>query len=48
LRHGDFNPSFFFVNQVNPKLMIGVGPTFLLPTSTDRRLRPDGRPFQLE
>ena len=38
---GDFNPSFFFVNQVNPKLMIGAGPTFLLPTSTDRRLGPD-------
>ncbi len=38
---GDFNPSFFFVNQINPKLMIGAGPTFLLPTSTDRRLGPD-------
>jgi len=38
---GDFNPSFFFVTQVNPKLMIGAGPTFLLPTSTDRRLGPD-------
>ena len=26
---GNFNPSFFFVKQVNPKLMIGAGPTFL-------------------
>lgn len=33
---GDFNPSFFFVNQVNPKLMIGAGPTFLCrPAPTD-------------
>jgi hypothetical protein len=38
---GNFNPSFFFVTQVNPKLMIGAGPTFLLPTSTDRSLGPD-------
>ena len=38
---GNFNPSFFFVNQVSPKLMIGAGPTFLLPTNTDRSLGPD-------
>jgi len=38
---GNFNPSFFFVTQATPKLMIGAGPTFLLPTNTDRSLGPD-------
>ncbi len=38
---GNFNPSFFFVKQVSPKLMIGAGPTLLLPTNTDRSLGPD-------
>ena len=38
---GNFNPSFFFVKQINPKLMMGAGPTFLLPTNTDRSLGPD-------
>ncbi|MEZ5827341.1 MAG: hypothetical protein R3D01_02710 [Hyphomicrobiales bacterium] len=38
---GNFNPSFFFVNQVSPTLMIGAGPTFYLPTSTDRSLGPE-------
>ena len=33
---GNFNPSFFFVKQVSPTLMMGAGPTFLLPTNTDR------------
>jgi hypothetical protein len=38
---GNFNPSFFFVNQVSPTLMIGAGPTFLLPTNTDKSLGVD-------
>ncbi|ODA66055.1 hypothetical protein A7A08_03069 [Methyloligella halotolerans] len=38
---GNFNPSFFFVTQVNPELMIGGGPTFLLPTNTDASLGVD-------
>jgi hypothetical protein len=38
---GDFNPSFFFATTAGSNLTWGVGPTFLLPTSTDRRLGPD-------
>jgi hypothetical protein len=38
---GNFNPSFFFSTQAGPNLLWGVGPTFLLPTSTDSRLGPD-------
>ncbi|HML91224.1 neuromedin U [Methyloceanibacter sp.] len=38
---GNFNPSFFFVNQVSPTLMVGAGPTFLLPTATDSSLGPE-------
>ena len=33
---GNFNPSFFFVKQINPKLMMGAGPTLLLPTNTGK------------
>ena len=35
---GDFNPSFFFATNIAPDLMIGAGPTFLLPTATSREL----------
>jgi len=38
---GNFNPSFFFVNQVSPTLMVGAGPTMLLPTNTDKSLGVD-------
>lgn len=38
---GNFNPSFFFVTQASPTLMIGAGPTFLLPTNTDASLGVD-------
>ncbi|MFD0987962.1 hypothetical protein [Methyloligella solikamskensis] len=38
---GNFNPSFFFVTEVTPKLMVGGGPTFLLPTNTDASLGVD-------
>lgn len=38
---GNFNPSFFFVKQINPKVMVGAGPTLYLPTNTDRSLGPD-------
>jgi hypothetical protein len=37
---GDFNPSFFLNTNLSRNLMAGIGPTFLLPTSTDRRLGP--------
>jgi hypothetical protein len=38
---GDFNPTFFLNANLSPNLMAGIGPTFLLPTRTDRRLGPD-------
>ena len=41
LGFGNFNPSFFFVNQVSPALMVGAGPTMLLPTNTDKSLGVD-------
>ena len=37
---GNFNPSLFLNANLSPNLMAGIGPTFLLPTSTDRRLGP--------
>jgi len=33
---GDLNPSFFFSPQLGGKLIWGIGPTFLLPTATQR------------
>ena len=38
---GDLNPTFFLNANLSPTLMAGIGPTFLLPTRTDRRLGPD-------
>jgi hypothetical protein len=38
---GNFNPSFFFATTAGPNITWGVGPTLLLPTSTDSRLGPD-------
>lgn len=35
---GDFNPSFFFSPAKPGELIWGVGPTFTLPTATDRDL----------
>ncbi|QQS15208.1 MAG: neuromedin U [Rhodospirillales bacterium] len=35
---GDFNPTFFLVPKMPGNLMVGFGPTFLLPTATDRVL----------
>jgi hypothetical protein len=35
---GDFNPSLFLVPKMPGDLMIGFGPTFLLPTATSRVL----------
>jgi hypothetical protein len=35
---GDFNPSFFFSPAKPGELIWGVGPTFTLPTATDRNL----------
>jgi hypothetical protein len=38
---GNFNPSFFFTTEVTTDLMVGVGPTLLLPTATDKSLGVD-------
>ena len=38
---GDFNPSFFFATTAGSGVTWGVGPTFLLPTATDKRLGSD-------
>lgn len=35
---GDFNPSLFLVPKMPGNLMVGFGPTFLVPTATDRML----------
>jgi len=35
---GDINPTFFFVPRSRGAWTFGVGPTFLLPTATDRAL----------
>jgi hypothetical protein len=35
---GDINPTFFFAPAKPGKLIWGLGPTFLLPTATDRSL----------
>ncbi len=34
---GDLNPTFFFVPITESRLTWGVGPTFVLPTATDRQ-----------
>jgi hypothetical protein len=35
---GDINPTFFFVPRSNGSWTFGAGPTFLLPTATDKVL----------
>ena len=35
---GDLNPTLFLVPKLPGNLMVGLGPTFLLPTATDRVL----------
>jgi len=38
---GNFNPSLVFATRAGPNITPGVGPTFLPPTRTDKRLGPD-------
>ena len=35
---GNFNPSFFLTTNLSSNVMFGAGPTFFLPTATDRSL----------
>ena len=35
---GDFNPQFYFSTAKSGELIWGVGPSFTLPTATDKQL----------